>query len=118
MWGLEVNETKTKIMVFRKRGGLKGNECWSYNGVDIDVVDSFNYLGTIFKHTGNFALNNEHLIGKSLKALNVLLYNCKKVPLKPGTLCQLFDSLVGSILNYSSEIWGFTKSKDIVNGFT
>ena len=33
--------------------------------------------------------------------------------LKPKTLCQLFDAFVGSILNYASEIWGFTKSKEI-----
>jgi hypothetical protein len=28
-------------------------------------------------------------------------------------LCQLFDSFVGSILSYSSEVWGYTKSKEI-----
>ena len=27
--------------------------------------------------------------------------------------CQLFDAFVGRILNYSSEIWGFSKSKEI-----
>jgi len=28
-------------------------------------------------------------------------------------LCQLFDAFVGSILSYSSEVWGYTKSKEI-----
>ncbi|XP_060568367.1 P-selectin-like [Ruditapes philippinarum] len=32
-WGLEVNIDKTKIVVFRKRGGLLGNEFWTYDGV-------------------------------------------------------------------------------------
>ena len=27
--------------------------------------------------------------------------------------CHLFDSLVGSILNYSAEVWGNTKSDEI-----
>ena len=27
------------------------------------------------------------------------------------TLCQLFDSFVGSILSYGCEVWGFSKSK-------
>ena len=31
----------------------------------------------------------------------------------PNVLCQLFDAFVGSILNYSSEVWGYTKSKEI-----
>jgi len=33
--------------------------------------------------------------------------------MKPNVLCQLFDAFVGSILNYSSEVWGYTKSKEI-----
>ena len=53
----------------------------------MEVVDIFNYLGTFFKSNGNFALNNDFVIGKSLKALNVLLYNCKWYPMKPNVLC-------------------------------
>ena len=53
-WGLEVNASKTKIMVFRKRGNLKRNEAWTYNGVNVDVVDCFNYLGTIFSYNGKW----------------------------------------------------------------
>ena len=33
--------------------------------------------------------------------------------MKPNILCQLFDAFVGSILSYSSEVWGFTKSNEI-----
>ena len=33
--------------------------------------------------------------------------------MKPNVLCQLFDAFVGSILSYSSEVWGYTKSKEI-----
>ena len=112
-WGLEVNCEKTNVVVFRKRGKLLPDEHWTYNGIEIDVVDSFNYLGTVFNYTGTFASNNEHLVGKALKALNVLLFNCKGLPLSPKTLCQLFDSFVGSVLSYSSEIWGCTKSKEL-----
>ena len=108
-WGLEVNSSKTKVMVFRKRGGLLNNESWTYKGQVLDAVDCFNYLGTVFNYTGSFNLNNEYITGKALKALNVLMVNCKKFPLKPKLLCQLF----GSILSYASEVWGFTKAKDI-----
>ena len=44
----------------------------------MEVVDNFNYLGTVFKHNGNFAFNNDFIFGKALKALNVVLYNCKQ----------------------------------------
>jgi hypothetical protein len=82
-------------------------------GHKLHVVNDFNYLGTVFNYTGNFALNQEQLVGKALKALNVLLIKCNKYRLKTKLLCQLFDSFVGSILNYASEIWGYGKSKEI-----
>jgi len=50
---------------------LKIEEKWTNNGLSVEVVDSFNYLGTVFKYNVNFALNNNFIIGKSLKALNV-----------------------------------------------
>jgi hypothetical protein len=112
-WGLNVNTSKTKIMVFRKRGRVKQDERWTYNGQSIEVVDNFNYLGTVINYTGSFTLNQEHLMGKALKAMNILLLKCKEFDLKPKILCQLFDAFVGSILNYASEIWGYTKSKEI-----
>ena len=112
-WGLKVNIDKTKIVVFRKRGKLLPMERWTYDGHTIDTVNDFNYLGVLFNYTGNFSLNQEHLIGKALKAMNVLLCKCREYDLKPKILCQLFDSFVSSILNYSSEIWGCTKSKEI-----
>ena len=112
-WGLEVNTSRTKIVVFRKKGKLKDNEKWTYGNTTIEVVNNFNYLGVVLNYTGNFNLHHEHLKGKALKALNVLLKNCSKIKLKPKILCQLFDSFVGSVLSYGSEIWGYTKSKDL-----
>ena len=32
--------------------------------------------------------------------------------MKPNVLCQLFGAFVGSILSYSSDVWGYTKSKE------
>ena len=110
-WGLEVNALKTKVMVFRKRGGLKHDEKWTYNGIAIEAVDIFNYLGTLISYNGSFSKNYEYLSGKALKALNALLINCKKLPLSLKVLCQLFDSFVGSVLSYGSEICGFNKTQ-------
>ena len=91
-------------MVFRKRGQTFQHEQWTYKGQAIDIVDAFNYLGTVFNYTGSFSGNIEYLTGKALKAMNTLLLNCNKVPISPKMLCQLFDSFVGTILSYSSEL--------------
>jgi len=36
-------------------------------------VDNFNYLGTVFSYNGSSKVNQDILVGKGLKALNVLL---------------------------------------------
>ena len=112
-WGLTVNIQKTKIVVFRKRAQIREGESWTYNDEHIEVVNNFNYLGIVFNYTGTFVLNQETLAGKGLKALNVLLANTCKYDFNIKTLCQLFDSFVGSILSYGCEVWGFTKSKEL-----
>ncbi len=66
-------------MVFRKRGPVKQNETWTYNGGHIEVVNDFNYLGVVFNYTGSFVLNNQTLSGKGLKAMNTLLVNIRKI---------------------------------------
>ena len=93
-------------MVFRKRGRLLPTEHWTYK-----VVDDFKYLGVVFHYTGHFNVNQDYLVGKALKAMNFLLNKCSEFYIKPKILCQLFDTFVGSILNYSCEIWGKSKSK-------
>ena len=100
---------KTKIVVFRKRGLVFANECWSFNGNALEVVNDFNYLylGVVFNYTGSLNLNQQTLSGKALKAMNILLQNVRGYDLSPRTLCQLFDAFVASILNYCSEVWGY-----------
>ena len=66
-------------MTIRKRGEVYINENWSYDNNILEVVDNFNYLGTIFNYTGMFSFNQEYLACKALKALNILMYNCKKI---------------------------------------
>ena len=99
-WGLKVNTSKTKIMVFRKRGGVHQDETWTYNGHTIEVVDNFNYLGTVINYTGSYTLNQEHLVGKALKAMNTLLYKCKEFDLKPLSLNYVVNYLMLSLVRY------------------
>ena len=82
-------------------------ESWVFDNKPIEFTNDFVYLGTVCNYTGIFSLNHEYLAGKAVKALNVLLSNYKKLPLKP----KLFDSFIGSIFGYTSEVWGNCKSK-------
>ncbi|XP_053404912.1 unconventional myosin-VIIa-like [Mercenaria mercenaria] len=109
----EIVEVRKKLLPKLKQAKKDWKRAWfSYDKLYIDG-EQVKVDRTGFNYTGSFALNQEQLVGKALKALNVLLSKCRKYKLKPNVLCQLFNSFVGSILGYSSEVWGFSKSKEI-----
>ena len=47
-FSVTVNMSKTKIIVFRKGGFLAANEVWRYGDEEIEVVNSYKYLGLYF----------------------------------------------------------------------
>ena len=49
---------------------MLNNESWIYNGTPLEVVNDFNYLGTVFNYTGTFVLNQETLVGKGLQEVS------------------------------------------------
>jgi hypothetical protein len=86
---------------------------WIYNNVDLEAVDNLNYLGTVFNYTCNFNLYQEHLAGKALKAINVLLIKCKKYNIEPDKYYTI--SIIWFICrcNCEIEIWANIESKKI-----
>ena len=76
-------------------------------------MNDFNCLSVVFNFTGSFVLNNQCIIGKGLKVMHVLLQHIKRLEVNPKLCLQLFNALVGPILNYGCPIWVFSNSKDI-----
>ena len=54
-WKLTINVSKTKVMVFRKGGVLPRNLVFYYNGVVLEIVKEFKYLGIVFTSGGSFS---------------------------------------------------------------
>lgn len=100
-------------MVFRKRGGIKRNEHFKLNR--LDVANDFNYSGKTFCYTGNFDLNTNMLYEKGLKAMNVLVANLRKCKTLSKVSLQLIDLFVTPTVSYGCEIWGFSKSQLLEN---
>ena len=78
-----------------------------YNGQELDVDDSFVYLGTMFSYNGRFSENNKHLFDQARKAMFAVLRKSRKLQLPVDNQLQLFDSMVVPILLYGSEVTGF-----------
>ena len=110
-WNLTVNVSKTKIIVFRKGGNLGQNDKWFYAGEEVEVVNSFAYLGVVFSSGGSFIPNTKTLSGKSLKTMHQLLQLLHEGDTPINIALNLFDSLVASVLNYGCEVWGFINAR-------
>ena len=113
-WKLTVNVAKTKIIVFRKGGQLPRNLRFIYNGLNIEIVEKFSYLGIVLTSGGSFSNCQTTLAGQAQKAvfaLNKYMYSF--VNITPKHHLDLFDKLVTPILNYGCEVWGFSQARVI-----
>ena len=108
-WQLKINIKKSKVMVFNRLGTNFNKKFQFYlNGIQIECVDSYNYLGIIFQTNGNFHSATSRLCDKAQKALFQMyrmLWNCNQC-YSVSLACKLFDSIVKPTLLYGSDIWG------------
>ena len=111
IWGLKINTSKTKAMIFER--GKRTHYDFFINNNILDLVDSFKYLGiTLFKN-GNWYRSQKCIAQHASFALYNLFTVFQKVEIPVTQKCKLFDTLVGSILNFGSEIWGIHGASDI-----
>jgi hypothetical protein len=116
LWGMTVNMSKTKIVVFRRGGKVRHNENWYYNNEKVEVVAFYKYLGIIFSSFLCWSHATKVLSVQASKAINMInsyAYKCNGLPIKASF--KLFDSMVLPILLYGSEVWGFQWYKQIEN---
>ncbi len=103
---LTINTEKTKIMIFKKKINKKLHQTFQLNGGQIEIVDSFKYLGIKLYRTGNWSVEMDSRSSSARFAFNEL----KNVILKDkntswSTNVALINSMVESILLYGAEIW-------------
>ena len=102
---LTVNLKKTKIVVFCKSGKLS-QECFYYNGTQIQNSTTYKYLGIIFSSSGTFSYCQSDLYKRALRAQFKLSKCFSSLTPKLDTLIHLFEHTIEPIVLYGSEIWG------------
>ena len=110
-WNLTVNTNKTKIMIFER--GRHSTFDFVYNDTVLDVVHNFKYLGIYFFKNRSWSRTQKYIARHSQSALHNLFIVFNQLSLNIDDKCNLFDSLVGSVLNYSASIWGNHPCKNI-----
>ena len=73
----------------------------------------FKYLGVYFFKNGNWHRTQKCIAEHASKAMHKLFSIFNSYEFKTNEKCRLFDSLVSSVLNYASEVWGYNDGKDI-----
>ena len=115
LWLMQVNVSKTKVMVFKSGGGkLAKHESWHLDGKPLEVVKHFKYLGLTLSSNGMWFKNQEVLNHQALKSLfqvKKILYTTPGCPIK--LFLHIFDTAIAPIILYGSEICGLYWKRSI-----
>lgn len=108
-WGLTINASKTKVMVFSRIRNEKEEKAavLHVGGEAVEVVNKFKYLGTIF-HCSH-ALSRHAVPARALsgrKAYHATRRRMEELELKGADInFRIFDVMVDPVLGYGAEIW-------------
>ena len=75
------------------------------NNMELEIVNEFTYLGTMFQRTGSFKKNKINLAEKASIAMYAIL-NKGRVHNLSVSVLDLFDKIIIPMLTYGSKIWG------------
>ena len=98
-WCLQINITKTKIVIFNKSGKII-KQSFTLNGEILENVQAYKYLGIIFTASGSFSHARKDLYQRALKAVFKLNSIFGDVTPQVKTSFHVFDHLIKPILMY------------------
>ena len=104
---LEVNLAKTSIIVFRKGGDLSRHERWTYGNVELEVVNSYKYLGIALTTKLSTTQAVADFIPKAKRKIITIWKALRKINCTDwGVFSKTFDAQIQPALLYASDIWG------------
>jgi hypothetical protein len=97
-------------MIFRKGGHVAAREKWYYKGQEIEIVNSYKYLGfTLTTKLSNSSACEGYASKAKGKIMDLMKTMWSLGNLNSTVFFQLFDSEIKPLLLYASEIWGTAK---------
>lgn len=109
--GMQVNISKTKVMIFSWRRNKKIQVDFLFEGSPLEVVNEYKYLGLNFHNHLNWETCRAKRIQGGWKALYSLQNRCRNAELWDWkSKRMLFGLLVTPVILYGREIWGNSMS--------
>ena len=104
-WQLKVNEDKTKIICFSNK--RKVNVSFLYNEKQLEIVDTFVYLGVTLTRNGIDNKSVEARIAPTNRAIFSTLSMCRANDLPIDLTLDMFHKIIAPCTLYGAEIFGF-----------
>ena len=102
-WQLELNVSKSKIIVFNYTGRLLKGMKFMFRGIPLEIVQSYCYLGIDFISSGSFRTARSNLVDKARKALVPLSSLVAQFNIPSDKAIYLFNAMIRPIAMYNSE---------------
>ena len=89
LWKIKLNTQNIFFFIFSKRK-YKAQRSVKLCDENIDIVDSYTYLGVVFNYNGNYCTAKKRLIDQVNKALYALYYKLRNLAIPIDLQLKLF----------------------------
>ena len=109
-----INQSKTQIMHFRKKGTVRSLQNFSFGTLSLDYTEAYKYLGFTLDEFMSYDSGIAILADSAGRAVGSIISKmkfCKDIGY--STYSQLYDACVCPILVYAAGVWGFKDVKQV-----
>ena len=107
-WRMSINQTKTKVVHFRKSNKTRTDYTFTCGTQDISITDQYKYLGCVLQENLDYTFTSKILSDAASRALGSLINKLKQNNgLYYKTYTTLYDKCICTISDYCSGVWGF-----------
>ena len=109
-WSLSVNLSKSKVLIFRRSPRISQTLRWNYGLEDIEIVNSYRYLGVDINYNLSFKKHLENKLSASKIAINATWSKYISNPkISFVNKLKIFEAASQSILLYAAQVWGYQR---------
>ena len=106
-WSMKINAGKTKIVQFRNASVNRCITDFHFGDQVIEMAEQYKYLGLIFTEHLDWTTMAKHVADTANRALGLIITKFKACGNMPfDVFTKLYESLVLSVVNYGSSVWG------------
>ena len=112
--GLLVNVQISNVVVFRNGDA---REKWFHDGMKLEIVNRYKYLGVIFFYRLTFSYAHEDVCNRAKKGVVGILKLLWTLGDQSPKLFFKLTAIIQHMLTYGSEVWGLIADKESLKEF-